>query len=294
MNRNCLGVSIPDDVADAAREHGCVGGVQWIYLDGEYGDSPPKASIGCSRATPFRKEWWERFKVPLGPPGWIAFQSPSSLARHPRGERVGGSSRRAAPTEGMMARETHDLLKHIGLQPQFRIDVCSGVAQRFPSGTYTHQLPLYSKRTTTCVTDKARQVARPDLMVVDTTAKTVELIVEFETDTNPKNLLGNYFCVFLAEEYKPKNDPTVYRFDVARTTHFLLACVDSRRRTPNEQAAIEKGHMVAEWLQKAGVPLAGNAQVCSVRTACALAGDDWHEMKRAFEQQVRTACCHLF
>jgi hypothetical protein len=204
------------------------------------------------------------------------------------------TSRRRMPTEATMARETHDLLRQMALRPHFRVDICSGVASHFPSGTCKHQLPLYSKQTKTCFTDKARQVARPDLIVVDTRAKTVELTVEFETDTNPKNLLGNYFCVFLAEEYKPKNDPTVYRLDITRTTHCLLACLCSRGATPNEQAAIEKGKMVVDWLEKTSAHLAGNAQVCNIRKAHALASDDWQAMKTAFGHQVKSACPHLF
>jgi hypothetical protein len=193
-----------------------------------------------------------------------------------------------------MARETHQLLQDMGLKRHFRVDVCSGISHQFSPGTYQHGLPVYSKQLNTCFTDKARQVGRPDLIVVDTRAKTVELMVEFETNTNPKNLLGNFFCVFLGEEYKPKNEPIVYRFDVSRTTHYLLACVRSRSATPNEQAAVEKGRMVAEWLEKTSVLLAGTAAVSNISRAHALAGDDWQTMKLEFGRQVRSECPHLF
>jgi hypothetical protein len=292
MNSNCLGILVPDEVVERAREQGCVGGVAWVYRDGEYGGSPPKASIGCTRATRFRRQWWDDFKVELAP-GWVAFKSPSGAPQEPRGV-LNRSSKRATPTEGMMALETYELLRDMGLKPHFRVDICSGISGQFSPGTYEHGLPVYSRQLKTCFTDKARQVGRPDLIVVDKIAKTVELMVEFETNTNPKNLLGNYFCVFLAEEYKPKNEPTVYKFNARRTTHFLLACVRSRSPTPNEQAALEKGRMVANWLEKTSVLLAGNAEISSISKAHASASDDWQAMKIAFGLQVRSACAHLF
>src|SRR5258708_6174056 len=101
MNPNCLGTLVPDDVAERAREHGCVGGVRWVYKDKEYGGSPPKASIGCTRATPFRRPWWETFKVELAP-GWVAFKSPSGTPHKPV-RALSRSSKRTTPTEAMMA-----------------------------------------------------------------------------------------------------------------------------------------------------------------------------------------------
>src|SRR5439155_22558580 len=82
MNYNCLGVQVPDDVAERAKEHGCVGGALYVYKDGQYGGSPPRASIGCTQATPFRRRWWEKFKVELYA-GWVAFRSPSGTSRQP-------------------------------------------------------------------------------------------------------------------------------------------------------------------------------------------------------------------
>jgi hypothetical protein len=208
--------------------------------------------------------------------------------------RAKGLVRTSVLTEKTMARETHDLLAIMGLKPYYRADVCSGIAGHFPGGTYDHNLPLYSKQIQTCFTDKARQIARPDLIVVDTKNKTVEVIVEFEIDTNPKNLIGNYFCVLLADEYKPKGDPNVYRLDVTRTAHFLLACLDPRGATPNEQAAVEKGKVVAEWLDRASRHLVGNVDLCKILVARAFADDDWQSMKEVLRQQLTSICPHLF
>jgi hypothetical protein len=206
----------------------------------------------------------------------------------------GGTARASKLAEKLMARDIHDLLKAMGLKPHFRADICSGIAGHFPAGTYDHNLPVYAKQIDSCSTQKARQIARPDLIVVDTVQKIVEATFEFELDTNPKNLVANYFYVFLAQEYKAKADPSLYKFDVTRTSHFLLACLNSRSATPNEQAALEKGVMVAKWLNKVGASLAGNADLCNIRIAHALAGDDWQAMKQAFARALKLTCPHLF
>jgi hypothetical protein len=206
----------------------------------------------------------------------------------------GGIVRPSTLGEKTMALETNELLTVMGLKPHFRVDVCSGIAGCFPAGTYDHNLPLYAKQIQTCFTDKARQIARPDLIVVDTKNETVEVMFEFEIDTNPKNLVANYFSVFPAEEYKPKGDPTVYRLDVTRTAHFLLACLDPRGATPNEQAALEKGRVVAEWLDRASIPLVGNSDLCKIRSARAIAGDNWQSMKGILRQQLKSICPDLF
>ncbi len=93
MHRNTLGVEVPDDVAEKAKEHGCVGGVLFVYKDEQYGDKPPKASIGCTYAKRFRRKWWNNFKVRLSP-GWVAFRSPSRTVRlgEPSAIRVPGKA----------------------------------------------------------------------------------------------------------------------------------------------------------------------------------------------------------
>jgi hypothetical protein len=196
-------------------------------------------------------------------------------------------------TEEMMALETHELFTVMGLKPEFRVDVCSGIGH-FPAGTYDHHLPLYAKQVSTCFTDKARQIACPDLIVVHKKDKIVEVTIEFEVDTNPKNLVGNYFYVFPAEEYKPKEDSAVYRFDVTRTTHFLLACLDPREATPNDQAAVEKGKIVADWLNMASIHLLSDVDLCNIRGAHAFAGDNWPSMKEILRRQLASTCPHLF
>jgi hypothetical protein len=197
-------------------------------------------------------------------------------------------------TEMLMARDTHDLLVAMGLKQKFRVDVCSGIASQFPANTYEHALPVYAKQIDACFTDKARQIARVDLAVVDTDEGTVDLTLEFETDTNPKNLIGNYFSVFMADEYKSKAGLGEYKFDVTRTAHILLACLNPRKDCPIQQAALEKGTMVAAWLESVSVILAEKADLGKIRTAHAIAGDDWGKMKRTLTSLLNSTCPDLF
>lgn len=85
MQYNCLGVPVLADVAAKAEELGCVGGVKYVYQEGEYGKKYPVASIGCRRATRFRSQSYERFKIELIP-GWVAFESPSSGSERQTGK----------------------------------------------------------------------------------------------------------------------------------------------------------------------------------------------------------------
>ena len=93
MERNCLGIEVPDQVVAKAKEHGCLWGARYVYRDGEYGGGSPKASIGCERATPFTTGDWESCKVTLAP-GWVAFRSPSQR------QALSGQSAEPGPWEG--------------------------------------------------------------------------------------------------------------------------------------------------------------------------------------------------
>lgn len=199
------------------------------------------------------------------------------------------------PSESDMAYETEQRLRRMGLRPQYQIYICSKNAGRFPPGMHRHGLPLYCKEAPGCMTDAARQVGRPDLLVVDTiTPHRVELIVEFEIDTNPKNIMGNYFSFFPAVEFKPEDSSTVHPLDVMRTVHFLLACLEPRNGTPKQQAAVEKGQMLADWLDHVSVLIAGNVHFCNIFKAHAIAGDVWADIVADFEHRVQRDCPHLF
>jgi hypothetical protein len=198
------------------------------------------------------------------------------------------------PAEDEMAWDAAEALKAAGLRPEFRVDVWSGVANGFPVGAHKHGLPLYVASTLDCSTDKARQVARPDLIIVDTKEGVVEVTVEFETDTNPKNLLANFFAPFLAVAYTSRKDGRTYRLDPNRTLHILLACLSPRGASQNAQAAVQKGRVVANWLNGVGDVLAVMPQRRNVARARAFAGDDWPAMNRLFLEEVRRSCSLLF
>lgn len=77
MATNECGVEVPFEVAHLAQEFGCLGGVKYVYREGEYRDSFPIASIGCRQPTRFRSDSFQGYKVALVN-GWVAFRSPSA------------------------------------------------------------------------------------------------------------------------------------------------------------------------------------------------------------------------
>jgi hypothetical protein len=79
MAHNEVGQEVPIAIEEAARQRACLGGVQYVYRDRDYGGRCPVASIGCRRATRFRGSNYESSKVSLGD-GWVAFKSPSYMA----------------------------------------------------------------------------------------------------------------------------------------------------------------------------------------------------------------------
>ena len=76
MAHNEVGQQVPFPAEEAARQQACLGGVQYVYRDRDYGGRCPVASIGCRRPTRFRGTNYENFKVTLVD-GWVAFKSPS-------------------------------------------------------------------------------------------------------------------------------------------------------------------------------------------------------------------------
>ena len=80
MPANELGHEVPQEVAQRAQQQGCLGGIRFVYRDGDYGDKHPMASIGCKMARRFGSTNYQNYKVPLAD-GWIAFRSPGAGAR---------------------------------------------------------------------------------------------------------------------------------------------------------------------------------------------------------------------
>jgi hypothetical protein len=122
---------------------------------------------------------------------------------------------------------------------------------------------------------RARQFACPDMIIVHTVTSTVVVIIEFETDTGPKNLTGNFFAPFPTYEYRDPNSRQVFYMDRNLTTHVLIACVDRPGQTLRDQAAVQKGQLLAAWLEQAMQPLLADPTLGSLRAAIPLIGDDW-------------------
>lgn len=75
---NEIGVKVPPEIAEKAKELGCMKGVMYVYREGEYGPKKfPASSIGGLKASRFKSfESANTNKVKLGA-GWVAFKSPS-------------------------------------------------------------------------------------------------------------------------------------------------------------------------------------------------------------------------
>jgi hypothetical protein len=132
--------------------------------------------------------------------------------------------------------------------------------------------------------DTSREMACPDMLVIDTADKVVEFIIEFELDTNPKNLIGNAFAPMLARTYRDPRDKRVYRLDPARTKVVLLACVErARADMGRDLAPVQKGYHVASRIEEAAKVLLQGVQPRTVQTIYALAHDDWELMLRDLE-----------
>jgi hypothetical protein len=76
MPTNECGREVSPEIASLARQLNCLGGVRYVYQDGDYEGRYPVASLGCHRPTRFGSENYQNFKVALAD-GWVAFKSPS-------------------------------------------------------------------------------------------------------------------------------------------------------------------------------------------------------------------------
>ena len=100
----------------------------------------------------------------------------------------------------------------------------------------------------------AREIINVDAVVLDTNyPKTVEMILEYEYGTNPKDMIGNFLAPFSVDlhEVKYKSDKEVYKLDPNRTFVLLIICLQRKRGDSNrEQAPLEKGKIMRSWLLK--------------------------------------------
>jgi len=112
-----------------------------------------------------------------------------------------------------------------------------------------HRLPLYVDEGPT---PTARTIAYVDALVLDRESRKVKLLIEYEQDTNPKNLIGNFLAPFMADCYisNYSNDKNIiYALDKETTCILLIVCLQRTRGESNrEQAPIQKGEIVRRQL----------------------------------------------
>ncbi len=116
--------------------------------------------------------------------------------------------------------------------------------------TKKQELILYSKEG---LNRTVNQITDPDILVLnDEKPETVELILEIELTTRPKDIIGNFIAPFLTCKYISafSNDKNIiYYLDPKKTLMFHLVCYKNKRlNTPKQQAPLQKGKLVRNWL----------------------------------------------
>lgn len=98
----------------------------------------------------------------------------------------------------------------------------------------------------------SRNLANPDALVLNTETKKIEMILEYELDTNPKNLTANFITPFITDRYESNfsdDSGIIYELDDDITFLYLIVCLKKQRSiTPREQAPLEKGELVRKKL----------------------------------------------
>jgi len=100
----------------------------------------------------------------------------------------------------------------------------------------------------------AREMINVDAVVLDTNdPKTVEMILEYEYQTNPKDMIRNFLAPFAVDLYKANydNDKEEYKLDRNRTLVLLIICFPEKKGESNrERVPLEKGEIMRSWLLK--------------------------------------------
>lgn len=127
-------------------------------------------------------------------------------------------------------------------------------------GEERRRLQLYAKHGPS---KTAREIVNADAIVLNKETKTVEAILEYEVNTNPKNIAGNFLAPFIADQYESsfeEDSGEIYRFDSTK----LLVIVwlsDERDDTPRGRAPLEKGEIVTKSLAKIKKQICKTSQI---------------------------------
>lgn len=108
-----------------------------------------------------------------------------------------------------------------------------------------HRIPLYFDKGET---RRASNVANVDAIVLTRNKNPsesgwVELVIEYECDINPKNLLGNLVAPSIADYHLDIYDGET-KYDIVRdcTRIIVIACLEARRKSDDSgQAPLRKG-----------------------------------------------------
>ena len=117
-------------------------------------------------------------------------------------------------------------------------------------GIERHRLQLYVEEDSS---KTAREIINADGLVINQRDLIVEAIIEYETNTNPKNMVGNFITPFLVDYYESNfsNDVNKYKLDPNRTIILLIIWFPKKHaHTPSGQAVIQKGKIVSDNLFK--------------------------------------------
>lgn len=117
-----------------------------------------------------------------------------------------------------------------------------------PKSKGGHRLALYVDEGQTL---SSREIANVDALVLNKESAKVELLIEYEQNTNPKNLIGNFLAPFMADCYisKHSHDKKKYALSKDTTCIILIVCLKRPRGKSNrEQAPIQKGIVKDYWV----------------------------------------------
>ena len=110
----------------------------------------------------------------------------------------------------------------------------------------------------------AREIADVNALVLDKESGKVKLLIEYEQDTNPKNLIGNFLAPFMADCYisNYNHDKSRYTLDKKSTCIILIVCLKrSRGESNREQAPIQKGEIIRKKLLGVRDRLVGSSHI---------------------------------
>lgn len=135
-----------------------------------------------------------------------------------------------------------------------------------------HELRLYANGISSLT---ACNISNVDAIIIDRITKGVELIIEYECDTNPKNLLGNLFAPILADYYVDYYDKErgIYNLSNEYTHIIVISCLPiQREKGTRNQAPIEKGKILEDRNWK------NCFQESKIKTGICISGDDINDV----------------